>query len=158
MLSDFVKLENVILNLESDSKDVLFAEMVENLVRENPVIDRKEAISAIESREQKQNTCIMTGVAVPHASCVTVKSPVVSIGVSKEGIDYEVSNDFATDGNSRVHLVILILFEPGNAELHLKILAELAQLLRFDTFYQTALTASSAKELIDAIKTMEKEL
>lgn len=153
-----MKLENVILNLESDSKDVLFAEMVESLVRENPVIDRKEVISAIENREQKQNTCIMSGVAVPHASCVTIKSPMVSIGVSKEGIDYEVCNGFAADENSLVHLVILILFEPGNAELHLKILAELAQLLRSEKFYQTALTASSAKELIDAIKSMEKEL
>ena len=153
-----MKLENILLNLESDSKDELFSEMVESLVRINPVIDRIEALSALEDRESKQNTCIMSGVAVPHASCVNVTTPMISIGISKEGVDYELHDNSAVDGNPPVHLVILMLFEHGNTELHMEILSELAQLLQTGQFYQTALTATSAKGLMDAIKAMEKDL
>ena len=58
MLSSYIRKENIIMNLESSDKDVLFAEMTECLVRSNPALDRKSVLKALEKRESKKNTCI----------------------------------------------------------------------------------------------------
>ena len=81
MFSSLLKPENIILELESSEKDVLFAEMVENIVTTHPSVNRSEALAALTERENKMNTCIKSGIAVPHASCASVTYPVVSIGI-----------------------------------------------------------------------------
>lgn len=155
--SSLIKPENIILDLESTEKDVLFAEMVENIVNSHLSVDRKEALEALIAREDKMNTCIKSGIAVPHAMCTSVKQPVVSIGISRGGVDYEVEGGAAPDSKeSLVHLVIMILFEQGNAERHLHILAECANILQSPAFYQTALTAGSALEIIEKIRRIEE--
>lgn len=72
MLSDLIKPENVIVELESTDKDSLFAELTENLVRTNENLDRDEIFRALSEREEQMNTCIMKGIAVPHACCSCV--------------------------------------------------------------------------------------
>ena len=157
MFSSLLKPENIILELESSEKDVLFAEMVENIVTTHPSVNRSEALAALTERENKMNTCIKSGIAVPHASCASVTYPVVSIGISRGGIDYEVEGGAAPDSKeSLVHLVIMILFEQGNTERHLHILAECAHILKTPAFYQTALTASSASEIIEKLRRIEE--
>lgn len=157
MFSNLIKPENIILNLESDEKDILFAEMVENIVRVQPDINRKEALEALVTRENKMNTCIKAGIAVPHASCNSVNKPIVAMGISKAGIDYEVESVVFPDSKSSlVHLVIMILLEQGNTERHLHILADCAKLLQSSDFYQSVLTANSEKEIIDKIKRIEE--
>ena len=157
MFSSLLKPENIILERESTEKDVLFAEMVENIVTTHPSVNRSEALAALTERENKMNTCIKSGIAVPHASCTSVTYPVVSIGISRGGIDYEVEGGAAPDSEeSRVHLVIMILFEQGNTERHLHILAECAHILQTPAFYQTALTAGSASEIIEKLRRIEE--
>ena len=48
MFCDYVKTENIIVNLESADKDCLFAEMTEVLVRSTPGLDRDEVISSLD--------------------------------------------------------------------------------------------------------------
>ena len=101
MFSSLLKPENIILELESSEKDVLFAEMVENIVTTHPSVNRSEALAALTERENKMNTCIKSGIAVPHASCASVTYPVVSIVISRGGLDYEV------EGLSLIHILTL---------------------------------------------------
>ena len=58
IFSSLLKPENIILELESTEKDVLFAEMVENIVTTHPSVNRSEALAALTERENKMNTCI----------------------------------------------------------------------------------------------------
>lgn len=157
MFSSLIKPENIILDLESTEKDVLFAEMVENIVNSHLSVDRNEALEALIAREDKMNTCVKSGIAVPHALCASVTQPVVSIGISRGGVDYEIGGGAVPDSKeSLVHLVIMILFEQGNAERHLHILSECASILQTPAFYQTALTAGSELEIIEKIKRIEE--
>ena len=50
MFSSLLKPENIILELESSEKDVLFAEMVENIVTTHPSVNRSEALAALTER------------------------------------------------------------------------------------------------------------
>ncbi len=153
---DFVKTENIIVSLESTEKDVLFAEMVESLVRSNPSLDRNEVISAICERESKKNTAILPGVAVPHAEISSIKSPLVCIGISRNGVDYEIESvESKNYRSSFVHLVFLILFEKGNMERHLHLLSDCARLFQIPDFLNSVVTAASAQEVFSIIKEFE---
>lgn len=156
MLSDVIKPENVVIDLESADKDVLFAEMVEALVRLYPTIDRDEALSALEEREDKANTCVMPGIAVPHAGCRSVQETAAVLGISRGGVDYEVSGAAAAE-SPLVHVVVMLLFELGNTERHLKILSDCASVLRVPEFYRSVLSAKSAQDVCSVIKECEAD-
>ena len=151
MISDFIKPENIIFELESTSKDELFGEIVECAVRAVPGLDRWKTVEALNEREEKMNTNIAPGIAVPHANLDFVKSPVIIIGKSKAGIDYE------SEDSEPVHLVFMILFEQGNAGSHLKLLAQCAQLMQRSGFYSSIMEAGSASEILSIIKKLEEE-
>lgn len=155
-LIDFVKPENILVSLESTEKDVLFAEMVESLVRSNSSLDRNEVLSAISEREMRKNTAILSGVAVPHAEISSIKSPLVCIGISRKGIDYEVESvESKNYKDSFVHLVFLILFEKGNIEKHLHLLSDCARLFQIPDFLNSLMTATSAQEVCSIIREFE---
>lgn len=158
MLSDLIKPESVIVELESTDKDSLFAELLENLVRNNPGLDRDEIIEGLNKREALMNTCIMKGIAVPHTSCCCAGKPLIAIGLSSAGVDYEIEGTGTKDyGENLVHLVFMILFEQGNAERHLHVLADCARVLHIPGFYRTVLGAKSAQEVCNLIREFETE-
>lgn len=158
MLSDLIKPENVVIELESTDKDSLFAELTENLVRTNGNLDRNEIFNALSVREEQMNTCIMKGVAVPHACCSCVEKPLIAVGLSASGIDYEIEGTGTKNySDSLVHVVFMLLFEQENAERHLHVLADCARLLNIPGFYKSVLCAKSAQEVCNIIQDFEYE-
>jgi len=59
--------ESVAIDLQSDSKDEVFEELVEKIVEVYPDLDRAKVLQALIEREQKMSTGIFPGIAVPHA-------------------------------------------------------------------------------------------
>ncbi len=158
MLSNLIRPENVIVGLESTDKDSLFAELTENLVRTNENLDRSEIFNALVAREEQMNTCIMKGVSVPHASCSCVEKPLVALGLSAPGIDYELDGTGTKNySDSLVHIVFMLLFEHGNAEEHLRVLADCVRLLNIPGFYKSILSAKNAQEVCNIIQDYEYE-
>lgn len=157
MFSDLIGTQNILLNLESKEKDVLFSEMTENFVRIVPTLDRGTVLDAINEREDKQNTSIVPGVAVPHASVEGLGAPaIVTIGVSRGGVDYETSGASTPDPKeSYVHLIIMILFDAADTNEKISVLSDCARLLQTKDFYQKCLTAENPNEIIDEIARLE---
>ena len=155
MLENLIGPESIILELQSESKDELFSEMVENLVRRNGNFDRGTIISAIEEREERKNTCIMPGVAVPHASVPSLKKSEVVLGISRAGIDYELDVALSSNKENFVHLVFMFLFDPDNTQDHLDLLADCAMLLANPAFYADIMKAKDVHEVCSIIKEIE---
>ena len=155
MLSRILKPENVIPELESRDKDSLFAELVENLVRTTSCLDRGKILSSLYEREEKMNTCVMKGIAVLHASDSGLECTKVAVGLSAPGIDYEIDGNLPAKKEDLVHLVIMILFEPENAQDHLHMLADCAMLLNDSRFYREIMKASDAQEVCNLIREVE---
>lgn len=116
--------ESINVDLQSDSKDEVFEELVEKLLEVCPGLDRAKVLQALIEREQKMSTGIFPGIAVPHARTDMVDKVYGVIGVSKKGIDYE-SLD-----NKPVHLFFLLLSPVGDCEYHLRVITQLSQLLK----------------------------
>ena len=73
------------------------------------------------AREADMGTGLGDGIAIPHARLDGMEQPVVAVGLSTEGIDWD-----AFDGKP-AHLVFLVLTPSEDAESQLEILGAIAQ-------------------------------
>ena len=140
-------------DLESESKDELFEELVDLLVGVYPpqlTFPRREAIEALSRREAKMSTGICKGIALPHATVDGLDSMKGAIGISKKGVDYD-----ALDGHP-VYLTFLLLTPPGDAESHLQALQRLAALIEDKVVVQKLSSAATPEAAFSIIKEFER--
>jgi len=148
-LTDLLDESAVKVDLESEDREEVFAEMIEVLVRAGRVQDRDRALQAILAREAMATTGIGSGVAVPHGKAATVKKLTAALGISKNGIDYEAAD------HAPVHLVFMVLAEMNNPGPHVQCLGEIARLLQVPGFYDRLCKARTAAEVLAIIRAEE---
>lgn len=139
----------IIMNLESESKDELFYEMVQKIVDANPAVDRKTALESLFSREEKMTTGIVHQIAVPHGVMDDIDTACGAVGISKKGIEYG-----SLDGHA-VHYIFMFLFSADDNSGHLKALKELSCLLQKPDFTRKLSDVSSPKEVLSLLRDSE---
>ncbi|MFZ2635500.1 MAG: PTS sugar transporter subunit IIA [Rectinemataceae bacterium] len=143
------------IGLESEHKDELFEELVDTAARDyrgSAPFPRRAMLAALEEREAKMSTGILKGIAIPHARVAGIDGLTGVIGVSSKGIDYD-----ALDG-SPVFLVFMLLSPPGESELHLQSLRNLARLLEMPGFQMELLASGTSERAFATIKKYEEIL
>jgi mannitol/fructose-specific phosphotransferase system IIA component (Ntr-type) len=103
---------------------------------------KKEVTQAVLRREDMGSTAIGGYIALPHARINCVKNVMVTIGISKEGIEFE-----SLDGEP-VNVIILLLSNKKEAGGHLKTLAALAKILKDKSFIQYLKESKTEKEVV----------
>lgn len=138
------------VNLESSDKDELFEEMMEIIVRAGYTLDRSECMSALEKREEKQNTGVVSGVAIPHAVSTTVESTVCAVGISRGGVEYD-----SADGKV-VKLVFMVLLSVNDdSVVHLKVMQRIASFLQDSDFCNSLMQLDSPDAVFKALMSVE---
>ncbi|MDR2467990.1 MAG: PTS sugar transporter subunit IIA [Spirochaetaceae bacterium] len=141
LLSEVFLPEFIIDDLQADDKEEVFEEMVDHFCRVTKLNVREEVLAALREREAKMSTGIQNGIAIPHGKSAAVKNVFGVLGISKKGIDYD-----SLDGKP-VHLVLMLLAPPVEAEHHLHLLQRMANFLRNPQFYQDVTGARTAQEI-----------
>lgn len=111
--------------LHSGSKSSVLKELVDMLVQSGAVEDGDELFRAVVERERLCSTAIADEVAIPHpreALKNVTKKPLLAVGISKQGIDFESEDDKPTR--------LFFLICAPREDIHLKIMARLSRLLR----------------------------
>ncbi|MGI5174118.1 PTS sugar transporter subunit IIA [Treponema sp. OMZ 840] len=152
LLSKVFSPKSINIDLQSEDKDEVFEELIEELVNACPSLDRAAALDAVRERESKMSTGIMKGIALPHGKTNAVKDVRGAIGISRTGIDYD-----ALDGNP-VYIVFLLLSAADCSELHLRVLKRLSKLLGNPKFYTALMEQKTPEALYDLVCKYEKEL
>jgi len=142
----------ICVDLESEDKEELFEELVEQLVSLDPGLNREEILSSVREREAKMSTGILPGIAVPHARTSAVKGVQGVIGISRKGIHYD-SLD-----NEPVYLVFFVISSPDESEYHLQVLKRLSQLFRGQEFRTALMTAGTSRQVYDAVCEFDGQL
>jgi mannitol/fructose-specific phosphotransferase system IIA component (Ntr-type) len=145
--------KNVLLDIKSTAKADALGELVEHL-KKNEVLDEvlaKELSQAIMSREKLGSTGIGNGVAVPHAKVASLSEPIVAIGRSVEGLDYQ-----SIDGEP-VYAVFFVACPPGESELHLSLLKWYSKLSRNSDFRMFFRRAKNVREVQALLREMGDE-
>lgn len=93
------------------------------------------------AREQKDETGLPGGIAIPHAKSAAVVTPSLAFARLKPGVDFG-----AADGPA--DLVFLIAAPDGAAEAHLAVLSKLARSLMQDDFTAGLRAATTADDVV----------
>lgn len=106
--------------------------------------DRIEA--AAWAREQIAATGIGHGVALPHLRTTEVQAPVVVVGLSEAGVDFD-----SPDGQP-VHVIFLLITPAADPAVQLELSANISQLFRDPHSLDRVLRAENYTEFLAALK------
>lgn len=141
--------EAVSLKLQGKEKAEIIDEMVALLDGAGALNEAKLYREEIWNRENQSTTGIGMGIAIPHARTSAVKTPMVAVGVSQDGFDYD-----ALDGKP-VHVIFMIAAGGDDGDLHLRILSELSKRLMHPEFVKAITSSKSKEELVGLLRETE---
>lgn len=109
-------------------------------------LDRERVEQAVRSREETMHTGIGHGVALPHARLPELTSPIVALGLSEAGIDFD-----APDGLP-AHAVFVILTPVEDDGAQLEIMASLARAFRNPATVERMQRAGNLTQVLAILK------
>ena len=123
MLGEIFDPRRINMNLMSRTKIDVLGELVETVKETDSALDKQEMLNAITMRENKMNTIILPGVAIPHGYCTTVHGIIGAIGFSRMGIEFD------QESREPVHLFFMLLMDESSREKHLRVFGRLLEVL-----------------------------
>jgi len=144
-IMDILVQEAVLLDLESDSKDGVLAEMASALGDAVPNVDRDRLLQVLVEREALQSTGIGEGVAIPHGKMGGLDRLLATFARCKNGLDFD-----SIDGQPTQLFFLLVVPEHSGGQ-HLKALARISRFLRDGAFRDRLLEAEKPEDVFAAI-------
>ena len=109
-------------------------------------IELETVLAAIEEREAAAQTVVAGEFALPHAVIDWAGEYRVVLGRSRSGVDYGIP------GNDRIHLIVLFVVGKDHKDLHLELLAALAELLKDDDFRRSLVEAPDTRGIEQLVR------
>jgi mannitol/fructose-specific phosphotransferase system IIA component (Ntr-type) len=106
----------------------------------------EETLADLLAREASQPSVLGRGVAVPHAHCRDLQSPLCALARVPDGLDLA-----GYDGEP-VRLVFLLLSPAGDPEGHLETLAEIARLASLPATRASLLSLPGPAEVLELVR------
>lgn len=140
MLRDLVLTDTALLDLASQADEEAIAEMTARIPATRLPPDANIAELAI-IREHELPTNVGFGVAIPHARCPKLASPLVVFGRSEKGVT------FNRQSPELVHLIFLLVTPAEQPEIQVLLLSQLAAIAGHPEKRQRLRTAASPAEI-----------
>ncbi len=148
-LSLYLKKDLIALKEKLRGKEEVLKKIAELLTRGGYVKREDEAFSELKRREEIQSTGIGGGIAVPHLLC-PLEEPVVGFLTLASPVEFD-----AVDGKP----VDVVFFTAApNPNLHLRMLARLARLVKSSSLIERIRKAETPEEAYEAFKQEEISL
>lgn len=150
--SDYLKPSQIIYDLEAKGKVQALEELLDVLIKEKLIANKKLILTRLIDRERLDSTAVGEDVALPHARVDTGGDIAIAVGRSKKGIDFEARD------KKKVHFVILVIWNPTLPGLFNHLFAGLARFLRKPGYRQRLIGAGDKKELYKILSEIELTL
>jgi PTS system nitrogen regulatory IIA component len=144
-ITDILLPDAVVLNLASDAKEAVLAEMAGAVAGAEPSIDADVLLKVLQDREALQSTGIGEGVAIPHGKLPGLHRLIASFARSREGVDFD-----SIDGLPTQLFFLLVVPEHSGGQ-HLKALARISRFFRDAAFRARLHEAQSLDDICRAI-------
>ena len=143
--TDHLQVRGFHRRLHGRTRPEVIAEMAESLARATGLSEVMVS-SAVLEREELMATGIGNGLAVPHARLPGLEAPLVAVGFSEAGIDFE-----APDG-SFAHVIFLILTPQQDNGAQLEILADIAHTFKSEEVREKSRTVAGFTEFLALVR------
>ncbi len=124
-LADIIRPDCLCLPLEVENKGEAIWELVRTLQSSGQLENPGRALGILLDRERQGGIRLGEGVALPHGRLQELERPVVALGILPE--DHSIA--FGGSDDPPVDIIFLVLSPEQPPEVHLKVLARIAQLL-----------------------------
>ena len=141
--------ETINLNLQARDKIGVLREVANQLSQSQRVANFEIFFGEILERERISTTALAYDVAIPHARTEQCNEILLAVGRSLAGVDFGVPN------SQPVRLVFLIGTPKQMVTEYLRVVGNLARLLRQDALREKLLAAADASEFIRLLDTAE---
>jgi mannitol/fructose-specific phosphotransferase system IIA component (Ntr-type) len=150
--SDFLKPSQIVFELQAKEKVQAIEELLDVLAKEKLIKNKKLILTRVIDRERLESTAIGDHVALPHARVDTGGDIAVAVGRSEKGIDFD-----AID-KKKVHLVILVVWNPSLPGLFNHLFAGLARFLRRLEFRERIFKTKNKAQLYEVLSEIHLRL
>ena len=131
--------------MKAEERGAAIAEL-SALAADEAGVDSSVLKTAVLQRERLMPTGLDGGVAIPHAKIKGLAKPLIGVGLSKEGIDFD-----AADGTDAT-LIFLILTPESDNKIQVEILASLSKLLKDPVASGAMKKAQTFAELMTVVR------
>jgi PTS system nitrogen regulatory IIA component len=149
-ICDVLQKEAILADLKAQNKKGILEELVAPLAVITNV-DQEELVKVLMERERLGSTGIGGGIGIPHGKIKDLESLVLGFGLSRMGVDFE-----SLDGRP-THIFFLLVTPENSTGLHLKLLARISRILKFDPFKERLLNAADENEIYKIIREEDEE-
>lgn len=126
----------------SKTRNEVIRELCECLSKKKVVEDSKLFFDAVMKREQIVSTGIGFGIAIPHAKLEEIEDFFISIGISKDPIDWN-----SVDRNP-VHIIVVIGGPASETKKYLQILSQVTLFLKDEKLRKVLLEAKCQEDVV----------
>jgi diadenylate cyclase len=151
MLSRYLTEERIIFLKAGTTEDAI-KEMAGAIAVTVPGLERRRVIQAVLEREHMVSSWLAPGVAIPHARLPGLVDFILAIGISSSGIAGE------TGDKRPVRLFIMILGREEEPDRHVRLLAQVARMLKQSSLQKHIAGALSAKDVLAHVMAAENAL
>jgi Kef-type K+ transport system membrane component KefB/mannitol/fructose-specific phosphotransferase system IIA component len=109
-------------------------------------LDAETVADAVLAREKLMSTGIGNGMAVPHARLRELEAPIVAVGLSTPGIDFDAPDD------TPAHVIILILTPLQDDGAQLEILADIATTFKVREIREKVVSVAGFTEFLALVR------
>src|SRR5690606_12436259 len=145
-LADALAPKSFIPRLEAGTREAAIRELAQAAAKAGG-LDEQAVFAKAWAREQVGSTGLDGGVAVPHARMPGLPRPLVAVGISKDGMDFN-----SADG-SRARLIFLILTPEGDFKSQLELLGDIGRTFRDRDAVGRAVKTPNATEFVALLRT-----
>jgi mannitol/fructose-specific phosphotransferase system IIA component (Ntr-type) len=143
--TDFLSSKSFVQNLSASSRTEAIEELA-RAVAEDGLLDAATIAWSVLAREALMPTGIGKGLAVPHARLPGLVKPVVAVGLSRSGIDFDSPDD------TSAHVVCLILTPILDDGAQLEILADIARTFKAREIRDKVLSVAGYTEFLALVR------
>lgn len=133
-------------------QEEVFTFLAEQLYEQQRSDSVVEVKNGFYSREREFSTCIDHEIAIPHCRVENIKNASVAVIVNKNGIPWTDSEEYVK------YLFALMIPEENENQIHIRVLAQMAQMIMQESFMESIIKASSSEKIYEIIKSLNEEI
>ncbi|HNX26745.1 MAG TPA: PTS sugar transporter subunit IIA [Phycisphaerae bacterium] len=138
-LSSYLTPQQIILSHYNTKKEVLTE--LATMLAEQLKYDAAAMVNAVFEREGLMSTGIGHGLAVPHVRLEGLAEPALAVSVQPAGI-----SDYESLDSMPVAVIVLIAAPAGQHEMYIRLLAQVADVLKRDELREKVIAAATRGE------------
>lgn len=126
-MCDVIDKKLIFLNTSYQNQKEVFNFLADEVIKERRGVDKEKIIEGFYEREKEYSTAINDGIAIPHCRIDEINKATVIVLRNKEKIIWTENED--------IDIIFALLIPKSNEnQMHIKILAQVAQLIMEDDF------------------------